>query len=226
MSNKEPEWFISSLYWSFIFVGVILLSLGVYCFIYYSEMDFTGKISSGFSFLSSLGIFATIGVYLHQKKRDKEKQKEKDDIISRNIESTIKDHLTAIENIVCFYRSNLADDIFGYRVEVWGDGVRAVYSLGVDGILLNCCLVNINDGRLIKESMLNRYIASSKIVRVIEETNYIHNLTCTYIINGLIDKLSRDNFPCHLKKSILKTFCDEISNNLINKINGIKKQLD
>ncbi|MBC4010405.1 hypothetical protein H8R13_01405 [Morganella morganii] len=68
MKNKEPDWFISSLRWSFAAIALILLFLGVYYFIYFSTISLDSKISSFFSFISSLGIIAACVIYIKQKK--------------------------------------------------------------------------------------------------------------------------------------------------------------
>lgn len=76
MCSRYEKWFISSLCWTLIAIVIIILLLGVYSFIYYSKMDFTGKVSSGFSFLSSLSIIVSMLIYLLQKKdTDENKRK-------------------------------------------------------------------------------------------------------------------------------------------------------
>ncbi|OBU09882.1 hypothetical protein [Morganella psychrotolerans] len=87
MKNKEPDWFISSLRWSFAAITLILLFLGVYSFIYYSTISLDSKISSFFSFISSLGIVAACVIYIKQKNHSIETEIKKniriDDSISK-----------------------------------------------------------------------------------------------------------------------------------------------
>ncbi|HGY2266236.1 TPA: hypothetical protein ACNVDL_001793 [Morganella morganii] len=112
MKNTEPEWFISSLCWSFAVIAFILLFLGIYCFIYYSEMDYAGKISSGFSFLSSLGIFATICVYSWQKNDSKKSNKEAIQSILNILNETVMFNNGFIDSI-----KEIKDDIISHIKE-------------------------------------------------------------------------------------------------------------
>lgn len=68
MNNKEPTWFISTLRWAFSIILILILFFLTFSFIYYSEISLDSKISSFFSFISTFGIAATIGVCFWQKK--------------------------------------------------------------------------------------------------------------------------------------------------------------
>ncbi|HGM9746328.1 hypothetical protein ABN236_09030 [Proteus sp. fly-1013] len=67
MSNKGDKLLTFVLKWSFIIILFTTVFLLGFSFIYYSQISLDSKISSFFSFLSSLGILATIGVYFWQR---------------------------------------------------------------------------------------------------------------------------------------------------------------
>ena len=98
MNNKEPEWFISSLRWSFSAIALILLFLGVYSFIYYSTISLDSKISSFFSFISTFGIAATIGVYFWQKNDNKKTEKEKIKNTAESYYEILRRHFDDLKN--------------------------------------------------------------------------------------------------------------------------------
>ncbi|MQC06433.1 hypothetical protein [Morganella morganii] len=79
MSNKEPLRFIFSLRWAFSIILILTLFFLPFSFIYYSEISLDSKISSFFSFISTFGIAATIGVYFWQKNDSNKKQKDFDE---------------------------------------------------------------------------------------------------------------------------------------------------
>ncbi|WP_235365997.1 hypothetical protein [Proteus terrae] len=68
MSSKCENCLTFVLRWSFIIIIFTILFLCGFSFIYYSKISLDNKISSFFSFISTFGILATIGVYFWQKK--------------------------------------------------------------------------------------------------------------------------------------------------------------
>lgn len=79
MKSKEPINFISALRWAFSITLILTLFFLPFSFIYYSEISLDSKISSFFSFISTFGIAATIGVYFWQKNDSNKKQKDFDE---------------------------------------------------------------------------------------------------------------------------------------------------
>ncbi|WPD00338.1 hypothetical protein [Proteus terrae] len=94
MDNKEPLRFISALRWAFSIILILLLFFLPFNFIYYSDISLDSKISSFFSFISSLGILATISVYLWQKYDNK--------IIEKNINCKIISHTKTQLSYICY----------------------------------------------------------------------------------------------------------------------------
>lgn len=68
MSDKKEDCFCSAMKTAFLIILILIVFFLGYSLIYYGDMDYSSKISSGFSFLSSFGILATIGVYFWQRK--------------------------------------------------------------------------------------------------------------------------------------------------------------
>ncbi|MCW9687979.1 hypothetical protein [Proteus terrae] len=74
MSDKGDNCLIFVLKWSFIIILFTTVFLLGFSFIYYSKITLDSKISSFFSFISALGILATIIIYHLQKKDRKENE--------------------------------------------------------------------------------------------------------------------------------------------------------
>ena len=70
MSDKKEDCLCSAMKTAFLIILILVVFFLGYSFIYYSNMDYSSKLSSGFSFLSSLGILGTIWVYFAQKRNN------------------------------------------------------------------------------------------------------------------------------------------------------------
>lgn len=97
MSDKSENCLTFVLKWSFIIILFITVFLLGFSFIYYSQISLDSKISSFFSFLSSFGILATIGVYFWQKNDSKRKQHEYEKNFFSDIKKAAKEFILISE---------------------------------------------------------------------------------------------------------------------------------
>ncbi|HGN0294521.1 TPA: hypothetical protein ACKRII_002964 [Proteus mirabilis] len=97
MSDKDENCLTFVLKWSFIIILFTTVFLLGFSFIYYSQISLDSKISSFFSFLSSLGILATIGVYFWQKNDSKRKQHEYEKNFFSDIKKAAKEFIITSE---------------------------------------------------------------------------------------------------------------------------------
>lgn len=97
MSDKGENCLTFVLKWSFIIILFTTVFLLGFSFIYYSQISLDSKISSFFSFLSSLGILTTIGVYFWQKNDSKRKQHEYEKNFFSDIKKAAKEFILTSE---------------------------------------------------------------------------------------------------------------------------------
>lgn len=98
MSNKESLRFIFSLRWAFSIILILTLFFLPFNFIYNADISLDSKISSFFSFISTFGIAATIGVYFWQKNDNKKTEKEKIKITAESYYGILRRHFDDLKN--------------------------------------------------------------------------------------------------------------------------------
>ncbi|HHO0367450.1 TPA: hypothetical protein ACRR5U_001171 [Morganella morganii] len=225
MSNEKEEYFCSAmvvLFWSIIALTIFFLG---YSFIYYSDIDLASKISSGFSFVSSLSIFVTIIIYFMQKKSDDEKQRTRDEIVKRNLNIALSSHKTTILNILKFIEDDFEENYKSIMTEKGKYNSLALIALGVDNQVIQYQSVHVVHGEFIKESMKERHSCSSTTAQLVEEINHFSRKFTKFINFAVIDKLSRDNFPIRTKINIIKNFKESEANRFMSEITRLRDRI-
>lgn len=89
MSNNGEDCFCDAMKYAFLIILVLVVFFLGYSLIYYSNMSYSEKLSSGFGFVSSLGILSTIIIYVLQKNDSEKKDKIKGYKIVKNAKKRI-----------------------------------------------------------------------------------------------------------------------------------------
>lgn len=225
MSNKGESCLTFVLTWSFIIILFVTVFLCGFSFIYYSEkISLDSKVSSFFSFVSSLGILSTIGVYIHQKNREDRMQKNKDDIVKRYIILDIKGHLKTISDIKKFldseYRTHYKEIELDYNDNI---GYMLTAKDG-DGDLVYSDRIRTNNREFIKEAMNLRHLTSDKVIQLTEEMNYISDDFEKSFQSYILSTLKSNTQPIKMKLLFLDGFSVKFQE-FIDDVNKIKDKL-
>lgn len=205
--------------------GAVIFVAVTYAIFSYWDISDGNKWSTLFSFTSTFGILATIFVYYMQKKSDDKKQKTKDNIIKRNIKSTIEEKKDTINDINEFISSSFHGENISFKVERSIKLPVALISLTHDNGLFQYKSIRISNNELLKEAMSNRYMASDEVAQSIEELCQIVNQLDKHVSMVIIDKLSREDFPNRIKIKLLTGFRDNISPSYLSKLDEIMQRI-
>ncbi|MET4893126.1 hypothetical protein [Morganella morganii] len=236
MNNKEPEWFISSLRWSFSAIALILLFLGVYSFIYYSTISLDSKISSFFSFISAFGIAATIVVYFWQKRDASKSNKESLKKIaeshfvilekySSKIESSV-DSLIKMNELISqkINKKNYSQYVITYRIddiiefelfELFGYN-----NLSIDAFMIN--RIDITPLSIIYANSISIGSKEASAAWFVYEISLLLNS----IVDQLIIAIERDNSWENVSSKISKLSLNKFNDKVKENINDFKSYLD
>ena len=216
MSNKKEDCFCSAMKTAFLIILILVVFFLWYSLIYYGDMDYSSKLSSGFSFLSSLGILATIYVYWWQKKdsENSEKKRQKEISISYlNIFTAYAGELKTIVNQLVKLHDLLNRNNDSFVEYLGGHNIHAF-------ILKNTKGRELGNARMFKfDSSSLSYIYSSSAsvnVNISEKYQFLYKRSIqinTYIEN-LILKIHYDNS----KENILDYFSTLKLDESINEI--------
>lgn len=230
MDNKEPLFFISALRWSFLMIVIFILFFLSFGFIYYSDISLDSKISSFFSFISSLGILVTVIIYILQKNNANRKEKNRQREISisyLNIFKSYANDLSEIVSKLIKLRDALKENdnpITEYhdRYNIYtflvisekGTMLSAISMFKFDNLSLSTIYSNsASINRDISNKYLFLYKHSLQLINFIENLiiNISHDNSKSNILNSL-GALSLDDSICNIELC-MNTF-DDYCNNL------------
>ncbi|KLN96157.1 hypothetical protein VK86_11315 [Moellerella wisconsensis] len=180
---------------AFLIILILVVFFLGYSLIYYGDMDYSSKLSSGFSFLSSLGILATIYVYWWQKKdsENSEKKRQKDISISYlNIFIAYAEELKTIVSQLVYLRDLLEKNNDSFVEYLGGHDIHAFILNNAEGEALD----NARMFKFDNLSLSSIYSNSASInINISEKYQFLykHSIQITTCIENLILKLHYDN---------------------------------
>ncbi|MBI6216153.1 hypothetical protein ACNARK_12020 [Proteus sp. DFP240708] len=218
MSDKDENCLTFVLKWSFIIILFTTVFLLGFSFIYYSQISLDSKISSFFSFLSSLGILATIGVYFWQKNDNAKKQQEFDEKLIPLIKKKSQVTLHTIKKIESLINKETKLNQLSLNKNKLILSTMTPSKHGINLLdFLNSVELNIHndDDNEINNNKLKLSSDLYHYVRILnDEFNYIVNNLHSYITNNINNKRNTD--------SILSSYYNDIltqnKNDLLNSI--------
>ncbi|MEQ4670721.1 hypothetical protein AB7W30_04490 [Providencia manganoxydans] len=213
MSYKKEDFFCSAMKTAFLIIlCLVIFFLGI-SFIYYSKMDYSNKVSSGFGFLSALGIFATIVVYFLEKNEAEKKQMVIDRFIKRNLVTSLNEVLIAIEDIEKFTNSDLASKYASISCTVKRNKYLTLNALGKNNEFINSKTIATNStDEMMRESMKNRFMTSMDLMIIVEDVNFTIIELKNIIDRTIISSMKNYNLKDTQKVEILNRF---VSSDLI-----------
>ncbi|MBT0494065.1 hypothetical protein [Morganella morganii] len=188
MDNKEPLCFISALRLAFSIVLILTLFFLPFSFIYNANISLDSKISSFFSFISTFGIVATIGVYIWQRND----QKKRDNKILNRRKESIKHLIKISVSNFNLYLNRLEAELHG------GDMEDITYQLEmIETKYIEKCLIDA------KDIDLGMFYSISNLLDAVIEQKDIIKKRVTKKYNDEEDYIQATELQCyHAKEEI------------------------
>ncbi|MBT0456903.1 hypothetical protein [Morganella morganii] len=188
MDNKEPLCFISALRLAFSIILILTLFFLPFSFIYNANISLDSKISSFFSFISTFGIVATIGVYIWQRND----QKKRDNKILNRRKESIKHLIKISVSNFNLYLNRLEAELHG------GDMEDITYQLEmIETKYIEKCLIDA------KDIDLGMFYSISNLLDAVIEQKDIIKKRVTKKYNDEEDYIQATELQCyHAKEEI------------------------